>query len=151
MVRKSIAALLVLVVTAWAEVLLAPMFTIHVAHMNVAHMHAAREMAKPVATHHHVMPASHACCPGLHKNTPILPTLEFVAASLPCENQHRCCFRQGPQSAPAPVRERANNSQEVAKTDSAATQPTVRTEPWISVSFASALPPPTLFGMVSRI
>jgi hypothetical protein len=146
MARKFIAALLLLVVAAWAEVLLAPMFTVH-----AMHTHPAHDMAQPMEMRHHTMPATHPCCPGLHKAAQTAPTVEFTAASLPCADQHRCCFRQGPQSAPAPVRASANESREVAAIAARALQPSVCTGPLISVTFASPLPLPPALGMVLRI
>ena len=60
MLKKSIATALLVVMVAWAEMALAPMFLMH-----AGHVHAAHEMSEHRAAHHHVMPAGHPCCPGL--------------------------------------------------------------------------------------
>lgn len=100
MVRKSIAAFLLLVVAAWAEVLVAPMFTMHALHYHPAHV-----LPQP-ATHQHAAAAVHSCCPGLRAGVGLPPALEFAATTEPCADQHRCCFRQAPQSAPVPAGDR---------------------------------------------
>ena len=146
MVRKSLAGLLILVVGAWAEMVVAPMFSI-----RVAHLHPARDMAQAMAAHDHAMPAAHPCCHGFKGALGAIPTLEFAAAVLPCSDQHRCCFRQGPQSAPAPVRATADDSREIAAINFSSTAPTIQTAPAASVPVAFVLPPLDIFGVVLRI
>lgn len=60
MVKKSIAAALLVAMVAGAEMALAPVFLMH-----ASHVHPAREVTEHMTAHHHVMPAGHRCCPGL--------------------------------------------------------------------------------------
>ena len=148
MCKKSIAAALLVVMVAWAEMALAPMLAMH-----ALHVHPARQMAESVAgqmaAHHHVMPAGHPCCPGLGKTENTAP-LEFAAGSLPCQDEHRCCFQQGPQSMPAPASSRL--SREIAPAEIAALSPDHDAESHLSPATAVALgPPPGQFGMVLRV
>jgi hypothetical protein len=149
MFRRSIAAALLMVMVAWAEMALAPMLFMH-----TGHVHAAREMAEPVlghtvAHHHHAMPAGHPCCPGIGKA--VSPALtEFAAGTLPCQNEHRCCFQQGPQNVPAPVNARV--AQGIAPAVLAEISPDRDAESHVSGSTAVAPgPPPGKFGMVLRV
>lgn len=81
---------------AWAEIMMAPMLAMQIGHSH----HSA--MAEAVAAHHAAMPADHACCPRIgRKENPVL--LELAATSQPCHEEHRCCFRQGPQDSPGPA------------------------------------------------
>jgi hypothetical protein len=95
MLRKSIAAALLVAMTAWAEMAVAPLFAMH-----VWQQHAAHEMQTRMAAHEHAMPAGHPCCPTPPKTANGV-VLELAGDNLPCENQHRCCFRQAPPSVPA--------------------------------------------------
>src|SRR5260370_24162064 len=97
MVEEAIAAALLVAMAAWAEMTMAPMILMH-----AGQVHPAREMAEHKAAHHHVMPAAHRCCPGFRNTEDTVP-LEFAASGLPCQEQHRCCFQQGPHSVPAPA------------------------------------------------
>lgn len=144
MLKKSIAAALLVAMVAWAEMALAPMFL-----MQAGHVHAARETSEHMAVHHHVMPAGHPCCPGLGKaeNT---DRIEFAASSLPCQDEHRCCFQQGPQSAPAPASSRL--SREIAPAEIAEFSPAHDAASHVSPANAVAPgPPPGQFGMVLRV
>ncbi len=148
MFKKSIAAALLVVMVAWAEMALAPMLAMH-----AGHVHPAREMAEHVAgqmaAHHHVMPAGHRCCPGLGKTENTAP-LEFAASSLPCQDEHRCCFQQGPQSVPAPASSRP--SREIVPAEIAELSPDHDAESHLSPATAVAVgPPPGQFGMVLRV
>ena len=145
MVKKSIAAAMLVAMVAWAEMAMAPMILMH-----AGHVHTAREMAEHKGTHHHVMPAGHPCCPGLG-NTENAAPLVFAASSLPCQDEHRCCFRQGPQSVPAPASAGHRLSQEVAPAETAQLSLT-HTESHVSPAVAVVLgPPPSLLGMVLRV
>jgi hypothetical protein len=117
MVKKSIAAALLVVMMAWSEMALAPMFVMH-----AWVMHPAREMAEHKAAHHHVMPAGHPCCPGISKAENAAP-IEFAASNLPCQDEHRCCFLQGPQNVPAPVSAGHRLSRDVARAEIAELNP----------------------------
>jgi hypothetical protein len=148
MFKKSIAAALLMVVVAWAEMALAPMLF-----MQAGHVHAAGEMAALVpgqmATHHRAMPAGHPCCPGPGKTDNAVP-FEFAAGSLPCHNDHRCCFQQGPQSVPAPVN--ARMARDIAPADIAELSPDRDAESRIfpATAVPSGLPPGQL-TMVLRV
>lgn len=144
MLKKSIAAALLVAIVVWAEIALAPMFLMHAWHAHTAH-----DMTEPMAAHHHAMPAGHPCCPriGATENAS-LP--EFVANSLPCQEQHRCCFRQGPQSVPAPVS--AQPSQEIAPAETAELSPAPNANSHVPAATAAAFgPPPDLLGMILRV
>jgi hypothetical protein len=144
MLKKSIAVALLMVMVAWAEMALAPMVLMH-----ALRVHPARDMSEHKAAHHHVMPAGHPCCPGLGKTENTAP-LEFAASSLPCQDEHRCCFPQGPQSVPAPVSARL--SREIAPAEIAELSPAHDAESHVSPATTVALgPPPGLLGMVLRV
>jgi hypothetical protein len=144
MVKKFIAAALLVAMVAWAEMALAPMFV-----MQVWHVHPAREMPGHNAAHDHAMPAGLPCCPGVGK-TEDAARLEFAASSLPCQDQHRCCFQQGPQSIPAPVSARV--SQEISAAEMAELNPASDTQSHVSPAAAIAVgSPPSLSGMVFRV
>lgn len=143
MFKKSIAAVLLFGMMAWAEMALAPMLFMH-----AGHVHAAPVMAEHAA-HHHAMPADHACCPGIAKPVD-RAALELAAGDMPCQDEHRCCFRQGPQSVPAPASTTA--SSEIAPALFAEVVPahdvTGHVFPTILVSTG---PPPDQFGMILRV
>src|ERR1019366_5235329 len=149
MLKKSIAAALLMVMVAWAEMALAPMFLMH-----AGHVHAAGEMSEHVAAdhgaaHHHVMPAGHPCCPGLGKTENTAP-IEFAPGALPCQDEHRCCFQQGPQSVPAPVSSRF--AREIAPAEIAELSPAHDAESQVFPAAEVAPgPPPGQFGMVLRV
>jgi hypothetical protein len=143
MFRKSIAAVLLFGMMAWAEVVLAPMLFMH-----AGHVHASPAMAEHAA-HHHAMPADHACCPGIGKPVD-RAALELAASEMPCQDEHRCCFRQGPQSVPAPVSTTA--SSEIAPAQIAEVVPAPDATSHISATIlVSTGPPPGQLGMVLRV
>jgi hypothetical protein len=145
MVKKSIAAALLVAMVAWAEMAMAPMFLMH-----AGHMHPAREMAEHAGAHHHAVPAAHPCCPGLGKTGEMVP-LEFAATSLPCQEQHRCCLLQGPQNPPAPVSSRYRLSPQIALAEIAQVS-LAHAESHVSPAIAVVLgPPPGLLGMILRV
>lgn len=144
--RKLISALLLLAITAWAEIMLAPLIT-----MPAGHTHPAHAVALHPAGHDHAMPMAHACCPGLKTSGEATPAIELRAASLPCEDQHRCCFRQGPQGAPAPASARIWFSPEVASLQTGVLKPELRSSSPVAIPVERGLPPPALFGTVLRI
>ena len=148
MVKKSIAAALLVVMVAWAEMALAPMLA-----MRDGHVHAAHEIAEHSAAHRHAMPAGHPCCPKIGKTqTEDAAPLEFAAGSLPCQDEHRCCFRQGPQSVPAPVSAGHRLSQETAPAETAELSPAHDAESHVCPATAIALgPSPGVLGMVLRV
>lgn len=146
MMKKSIAAALLMVMVVWAELALAPMFI-----MQVWHAHPAREMSGHMAAHHHTMPPGHPCCPGISKAEKVA-ALEFATTTLPCQDEHRCCFRQGPLSVPAPVTAGNRLSRDVAPAGSVGLNPVHDAESYLSSSTAFALsPPPSLLGMILRV
>ncbi len=146
MLKKSIAAALLVAMMAWAEMALAPMFLMH-----SGHVHAAREIPEAMAAHHrHVMPAGHPCCPGLGKieNT---AALEVAASSLPCQDEHRCCFRQGPLNVPAPGSAGHRLSREIAPAEIAELSPPLAESHASPATAVAPGSPPGQFGMVLRI
>jgi len=95
---------LLVTITAWAEMALAPMLAMHAGHMRHGHEMAA-DMPAEHAGHHplHAKMDGRLCCPGLHNGEQAALTLAASASG--CDDPHSCCFRQGPQSVPAPASE----------------------------------------------
>jgi hypothetical protein len=157
MARKAIAAVLLLAIAAWAEMALAPMLAMHAGHMRPGHEMAA-DMPAEHAAHHHAEPAqiaAHRCCPRFHK-AESEGLLEFAASIPGCDDPHSCCFRQGPQSVPAPVREVKTGdqrlTQELAAAAAAETSPTRAVAVLVVADRPLALSPlPEVFGMTLRI
>jgi len=146
MLKKSIASALLVVMVVWAEMALAPMFI-----MQVWHVNPGREMSDHMAAHHHTMPPGHPCCPGISKAEQVA-AIEFAATTLPCQDEHRCCFRQAPLSVPAPVSAGNRLSQDAAPAQIAELNLVPDADSCISSSTAIALtPPPSLLGMILRV
>ena len=146
MLKKSIAAALLMVMMAWAELVLAPMLFMH-----GGPIHGASQMSKQMASHEHSMPAGHhhACCPAIGKTESAAP-IEFAAGGSPCDDEHRCCFRQGPQSVPAPITSRV--SRDLAPVELAVTGPSHTDESDLPPTLLAAPgSPPGQFGMVLRV
>lgn len=155
MARKTLASVLLLVIAAWAEMTLAPMLAMHAGHMRPGH-----EMAADMPMHH---PGHHSaahspakaeprpCCPSMHRTEPA-DVLELVSASPACDDPHSCCFRQGPQSIPAPARSVQRATQEMAPAMAAEVSPLLGTAKPALRNISLALsPPPDIFGMTLRI
>jgi len=145
MVKKSISAALLVVMVAWAEMALAPMLAMHIWHVYPAH-----EMAANMAAHHHVMPAGHPCCPKIGE-TGNANLLEFAASSLPCQDEHRCCFLQGPQNLPVPVKAGQKLSQEIALTEIGELRSALAESHIFTAKTVALGPPPGLLDMVLRV
>lgn len=145
MLKRYISAALVVVLMAWAEMAMAPMLA-----MQVRHMHPAHEMDAHMTAHHHAMPAGHPCCPRIRKNENAAP-IEFAASSLPCQDEHRCCILQGPQSLPAPVETGQKFAQDISlekivELTPAPADARISVEPKLTPG-----PPPEMFGMILRV
>ena len=124
---------------------MAPLFTIH------AHLLAMQAMGTPHAEHQHGMSPVHDCCPGFHKSADPGPSLELKADGLPCEEEHRCCFRQGPQSTPSPASDGRRPSPEISENSAQLDADLiVRPSAW-SATIPVLRPPPGTFGTVIRI
>ena len=157
MARKSIAAFLLTVIAVWAEMTMAPLLAMHAGHMRPGHEMAADMPAAHHPHHHAVQPNARAeqadshrrCCPGLHQEG-AAPALEISAGGPPCADPHSCCFRQGPQSMPAPARNPQALTLELAPV---ATQegpvPTIKRTVLDRAPILS--PPPEVFGMILRV
>lgn len=102
MARKIISAMLLAAVAIWAEVTLAPLLSVHTHAQMAAAEHANHQPAE--------VPA-HPCCPKAHGSPITAPPYAITSAAMPCADEHRCCFRQGPQSAPTP----ASNANQISK------------------------------------
>ena len=157
MLKKAIASVLLMVVAAWAEMAMAPMLAMHAGHM-LPHEMAADIPASHHAHHHAQPPAEQAqgnshrpCCPALH-NAQEAIMLEVASAAPGCDDPHRCCFRQGPQSVPAPAvnAEKLNRDGTPAPAaDAMAACPAAR---WtFTRSLIAVSPPPNVFGMTLRV
>jgi hypothetical protein len=149
MAKSPIAAILLFSIATWAEMALAPMLA-----MGVGHVHPPVEITDSNAHpsgHHHVMPAGLPCCPKIGEKTEDPSLVEFAAGSLPCQEEHRCCFRQRPQSVPAPVSTGNGSTQELACAEADELNSVVA-ESHISLPAISALgSPPSVFGMTLRV
>jgi len=145
MLKKSIASALLVVMVAWAEIALAPMLAMHAGHVHPARENAANQMA----AHHG---AGHPCCPGLGKAAENTTPPGFAATNQPCPDEHRCCFRQGPQNVPAPPNAGDKLSRDVVPAVMAELSQDRDVTSQASTSAVSVLsPPPDLFGMILRV
>jgi len=153
MARKAVAGVLLLVIMAWAEMAVAPMLAILAGHMHGEHALAAGEYSPP-ATHHAASTgqrARHSCCPPVRR-AETEGALELVAENSGCQDSHRCCFRQGPQSVPAPVSEARQLEQQLFSTTSSLVIQSASGSYPIEPEVESASPPyPHLFGMTLRV
>jgi hypothetical protein len=149
MAKKAIAAALLMVTVAWAEMSLAPMLAMHVWHS--AHpVQIAMNAAGSQHHHNHVMPAEHDCCPKIHKSETAV-AFELVAGSLPCQEEHRCCFAQGPQNPPAPPSASQNSTRQVAAVESVKVSPASIASYTSSPTPVVPAPPPALFSTILRV
>ena len=154
MAKKGIAAFLLVVIAAWAEMTMAPMFAMHAGHMRPGH-EMAIDMPPQHAGHNHAGHGNKAegqpCCPVLHKMAPVA-MLEMVSGSPACDDPHRCCFRQGPQSMPAPARDIQRLARDLAPVEVIEVSPPREAPTGAIRNFALALsPPPDVFGMTLRV
>jgi len=155
MARKSIAAFLLVVIAAWAEMTMAPMFAMHARHMRPGH-EMATDIAPQHAGHNHAghgqkLAEGRPCCPGLHKMEPVA-MLEVVSGSPACDDPHSCCFRQGPQSMPAPARDAQRLARGMAPAVAVEINPERGTARRAVDDCVLALrPPPDVFGMTLRV
>ncbi|MGB9234824.1 MAG: hypothetical protein WCC04_10450 [Terriglobales bacterium] len=153
MAKKAIAAILLLVISAWAEMAMAPMLAMHAGHMRPGH-----EMAADMPTDHgmdrhagHAHMARLPCCPQLHRIETETAS-EMIAGSSSCADPHSCCFQQGPQSVPAPVSDRQKLAREIAPAATATTSPAVEaSNRFMERGILALRPPPNLFGVMLRI
>jgi len=151
MAKKATAAFLLLAITAWAEMAMAPMLAMH-----AVHMHPGHEMTADMPVHHmhrhmeHAQSANErACCPGLRK---VEPDVSEVEASAPaCDNPHSCCFRQGPQSVPAPASDGQSLARALTPAGAAAYRAVAAQEHVVEGKLLTLRLPPDLYGMTLRI
>ncbi len=151
------AAILLLAIGAWAEMALAPMLLMHAAHMRPGH-----EMAADMATHashHHASAemASRPCCPehGGPEHHGIKSAIEvswLISDAPACDDPHNCCFRQGPQSVPAP----ASDLQQLARDTAPASRlfldpPDSNTKDVVDEAALALRAPPDVFGVILRV
>ena len=151
MAKKAIAAVLLIVVAAWAEMVMAPMLAMRVHPLDTSHAAAANKPAKQAGDHHaeHVRMHGHSCCPGMHGAEPEA-AIELTAGAPPCADPHSCCFQQGPQSVPVPARVKL--AREMTPAVKTAVSAGVEDATCTIDSNVSALrPPPDIFGMTLRI
>lgn len=154
MAKKAIAAFLVVVIAAWAEMTMAPMFAMHAGHMRSEHEMAV-DMPPQHSGHNHVGHGKKAegqpCCPALHKIEPVA-MLEMVSGVPACDDPHSCCFRQGPQSVPAPARDIQRLARDLAPAEVIEVSlPREATTRPIRDFILALSPPPDVFGMTLRV
>lgn len=159
MAKKATAAVLLLIVAAWAEMTIAPMLAMHAGHMRPGQEMAA-DIAVEHSAHHHSASsqsedaqtnAERPCCPGHHKMEPA-DVLEVVSGAPACDDPHNCCFRQGPQSIPAPARDVQRLGREMTLAAAVETIPEPGADnsaAWSSPS--SSASPPQVSGMTLRV
>ena len=147
--------MLLLVIAAWAEMTAAPMLAMHAGHMRPGHEMAA-DMPMHHAAHRHAAPSpakseGRPCCPSVRKTEPAdLPQL--FSGGPACDDPHSCCFRQGPQSVPAPLRNVRPVTREMAPALAGELIPVLRlVAPVLRDSSLALSPPPDIFGMTLRI
>lgn len=159
MAKKATAAVLLLIVTAWAEMTMAPMLAMHAGHMRPGHEMAADMPADHFAHHHSASSqsedaqtnAERPCCPGHHQMEPA-DVLEVVSGAPACDDPHNCCFRQGPQSMPAPARDAQRLAHEITLAAAVEIIPGPRADNSAACSSPSSSPsPPQVFGMTLRV
>ena len=159
--KRAIAALLLVTIGAWAEFALAPMLMMQSGHMLAEHAAVvnARDSEAMRAVHsgrHHMhqaaepeQAAKRPCCPGFGHPEQVIET--FLTAAMPaCDNSHRCCFRQGPQSVPAQARNVSQHGVAPARLTEVSDAQITRES--AAVDGAAALrAPPDLFSMILRV
>jgi hypothetical protein len=144
MVRKSIATALLFSMVAWAELMMAPMLA-----MQIGHSHPSA-MVEAMAVHHAAMPADHACCPKIGRSeNPAL--LELAAASQPCQEEHRCCFQQGPQDLPSPASTGHRFSRAIVSLEVVELRPDLDKSNFSPVPAVDPGSPPGMFSTVLRV
>ncbi len=153
MANKAIAAVLLVAMVVWAEMAMAPMLAMHAGHMRPGHEMAADMPTEHVAHHQaeHAQMAGHPCCPGVHRAEP--EAVFVVTAGVPaCDDPHSCCFRQGPQSVPAPASDVQKLAREMAPAGAAIVSPAVEvSKRAIDNEVFAFRPPPDVFGMTLRV
>lgn len=150
MAKKAIAAVLLVAMAAWAEMATAPMLAMHTGHMRPGH-----EMVGEMPPEHHhaeqARMAGHPCCPGVHRAEP--EAVFILTAAVPaCDDPHSCCFRQGPQSVPAPASAEQRLAREVAPAGAATISPAVEASGRsIDDQVLALRPSQDIFGMTLRV
>ncbi|MBI3478177.1 MAG: hypothetical protein HY010_20785 [Acidobacteria bacterium] len=146
MARRTIAVVLLFAVATWAELRLAPMIA-----MGAAHTHAAHATAPAMVAHHHAAALPHPCCPSVQTTPVVNPPVELAPAGLPCEDNHRCCFRSGPLGTPASVSDEQKTARDfhLLRTVALTSDPT--TEENLPIQRVHAQSPPSTFSMTLRI
>jgi hypothetical protein len=153
MAKKAIAAVLLVAMLAWAEMAMAPMLAMHAGHMRPGHEMDADMPAEHAAHHHaeHAQMAGHSCCPGLHRAEPEA-MLALTATAPACDDPHSCCFRQGPQSVPAPASDVQKLAREMAPVGATTVRPLIEGSRRATDNQVLAFrPPPDAFGMTLRV
>jgi hypothetical protein len=149
MTRKVIAAVLLVAMAVWAEMAMAPMLAMYSGHMLAP---AASVPAQQIA-HQHVRPASiagHSCCPRLGVE-PEAATIQTQTVPV-CDDQHSCCFRQGPQSVPAPASDMRRLARGMVPTGTATLSPALSVaNRAIDNNVLAFRSPPDAFGMTLRV
>lgn len=153
MVRKAIAGMLLLAIVAWAEMTLAPMLAMYGRHLHVQSAFPANGISQN-GPHHHAAPqqaTKHPCCPPVRK-IEAEDALELVAENSGRQDSHRCCFRQGPQSVPAPASDARQFGPQLFSTISPHVSVTAGGSHPIDIGMQAASPPyPRTFGMTLRV
>jgi len=153
MAKKAIAAVMLLATAAWAEMALAPMLAMYAFHAHAGHAVAPETPSQQAAHHHEASTrsgAKHPCCPPVRR-VEAEGVLVLAAENSGCQDSHRCCLRQGPQSVPAPVSE-ARQLGPLSSTTSTQANQVFSVSCSIEAEIETASPPyPHTFGMTLRI
>jgi hypothetical protein len=153
MAKKGIAAFLLVVIAAWAEMTMAPMFAMHTGHMRSGHDMAVM-LGHNHAGHSHgaqeQVASEQPCCPGFHKMESVVAIAE-LAGGPSCDDPHNCCFRQGPQNVPAPARVAQKSATEIVLAATLEARPATRPRGAIRDIAIELSPPFAVFGMTLRV
>lgn len=150
MAKKGIAAFLLVVIAAWAEMTMAPMFAMHTGHMRSGHEMAVMPGHNHAGHSHVEMASGLPCCPGLHKMQAVA-VLAMFADAPGCDDPHSCCFRQGPQSVPAPARVARESARGVVLAARMEASPVPRARRAVTDISVELSPPVAVFGMALRV
>jgi hypothetical protein len=157
MAKRLTAAVMLLVIGAWAEMALAPMLLMHAALMRPRHQAAANMSAHSSNHHAPVEMAAHSRCSGQHGPEhpgvePVIEVSPLLADAPLCDDPHNCCFRQGPQSVPAPASDLQQLARKIAPASRLFLDPlNTESEKFVDEGALPLRAPPNIFGVILRV